>query len=272
MPGQSPLDMTVHCLPGVSVFGIYLYGIFYLKNHIDDCLQALVAIIGPAGTGKSYLFEAVDVYCTQKGFSVTKLATTGVSAYLIEGQTVHSFLRMDVECQSYLEPGMIEYDKVLNSDVIIIDEFSMLELKVLLAVEKELRKIAVGENHRKLFGGRHVILAGDPCQLPAIEKDIFGSSLWYKFDILLLKDVMRQKDHQLLSVLNDVRYGHISDASEKILQSRMISQADVAKLDPTDPDCTIVVSTRKERDHWNIIHQIFTHLRPAHRTHSGEKQ
>jgi len=211
----------------------------------------LAAIVGQAGTGKSYLIQALEQHTSQHKIVLKKLATTGVAAYLIKGQTIHSFLKMDIECHSFLEPGLMEYQAVLDSQMIIIDEFGMLEMKVFLALDKLLRKIAIGKNHAKPFGGRHVILTGDPCQLPAIEKDIFGSYLWEKFEVMVLKDVHRQKDPRLMQILNEVRFGYISEPSEELLKSRIISDNDIQKLDPHDT--TIIVSTRDERDKWNGI-------------------
>ena len=42
----------------------------------------------------------------------------------------------------------------------------------------------------KPWGGRHVILLGDPAQLPAVgQRDIYGTTLWAKFSVLVLREV-----------------------------------------------------------------------------------
>ena len=44
-------------------------------------------------------------------------------------------------------------------------------------------------------GGRHVILLGDPAQLPAVSRrDIFGTRLWQNFAIIELREVKRATD------------------------------------------------------------------------------
>ena len=50
------------------------------------------AIVGPAGTGKSYLLTGLIGLAKSKGLVVSKLAPSGVAAHLIGGTTVHNFL------------------------------------------------------------------------------------------------------------------------------------------------------------------------------------
>ena len=53
--------------------------------------QVFAAIVGPAGTGKSYLLNGLIELAKSKGLVVTKLAPSGVAAHLIGGTTVHNF-------------------------------------------------------------------------------------------------------------------------------------------------------------------------------------
>ena len=64
------------------------------------------------------------------------------------------------------------------------------------------------------WAGRHVIMLGDPAQLPAVsQKDIFDSKLWFKFSILLLREVKRATDPVLCNVLGKIRMG---DCDEEV--------------------------------------------------------
>lgn len=60
------------------------------------------------GSGKGVqqaLKAIVELMKQVANVPVTKLATTGVSAVVVRGTTVHSFFRMDINCHSYLEKG-----------------------------------------------------------------------------------------------------------------------------------------------------------------------
>ena len=147
-----------------------------------------------------------------------KLATTGVATHLIGGDTLHHYFQMDIHCKSRLECRTIEYDIISNTDVLVIDEFSVLEMRPFLTSDKILREIACAANQQHMpFGGKHIILMGDPAQLPAIEQDIFDTHLWRKFDIVMLKDVKRQDDESFQSILSTIRMGEINDDINSIL-------------------------------------------------------
>ena len=65
---------------------------------------------------------------------------------------------------------------------------------------------------RKPWGGRHVILIGDPAQLPPVHrKDFFSTRLWAQFSVLLLKEVKRASDPLLCSVLAKLRVGQCDE-------------------------------------------------------------
>ena len=66
------------------------------------------------------------------GFKYTgrQMATTGVAAEVVSGTTVHNFLRMDINCQWFLENGTLDHKIVRDTTVLIVDEFSVLENNV----------------------------------------------------------------------------------------------------------------------------------------------
>lgn len=65
-------------------------------------------------------FRTVD--CTFK-----ILATTGTAAHIIRGQTIHSALDLNDKLQTNIALGDVEAYMIRALDVIMIDEFSMLE-------------------------------------------------------------------------------------------------------------------------------------------------
>lgn len=227
----------------------------YITNSLSSGKQVLTAIIGEAGTGKSYLLKGIVEHAvTVLHLSARKLATTGVAAHLIGGETLHHFFQMDIHCKSRLEIGTFEYELISNADVIVVDEFSLLEMRPFLTIDKILRDLAVSANKQHMpFGGKHIILMGDPAQLPAIEQDIFDTHLWRRFDIVMLKDVKRQEDVAFQSILSTVRMGETTDDVNSILKSRVLHNIDISHINIEDDGGAIICSLRKERDVWNKL-------------------
>ena len=68
----------------------------WIENEFNENKQVFAAIIGPAGTGKSYLLTGLIELAKSKGLVVSKLAPSGVAAHLIGGTTIHNFFSLDV--------------------------------------------------------------------------------------------------------------------------------------------------------------------------------
>ena len=61
-----------------------------------------------------------------KQLVVGLLAPSGAAATLIGGTTVHNMFSLDIECNCSLEEGTVQVAKLRKTDVLVIDEFSML--------------------------------------------------------------------------------------------------------------------------------------------------
>ena len=206
--------------------------------------QIQAAIIGPAGTGKSYLLSALIQLMRSRGHVVAKLAPSGVAAHLIGGTTVHNLFSLDIECNSKLENGTTQVAILRRTDVLVIDEFSMLDFFLFRTVEGLCRKFARRHSSSRAWGGRHILLLGDPAQLPAVSRlDIFGTTLWRQFSVLILREVKRAIEPVLSSILSKVRMGICDEEVDYTLRSCMREQ----NWDTLDLDKTVVIcSTRDE--------------------------
>ena len=123
----------------------------YIARSLSGGNQVLAAIIGEAGTGKSYLLKGIVEHAVSElHLRTRKLATTGVAAFLIGGETIHHFFQMDIHCKSRLETGTVEYDIISNTDIIVIDEFSLLEMRPFLTMDKILRSMAPTANQQHM--------------------------------------------------------------------------------------------------------------------------
>lgn len=161
--------------------------------------------MGTAGTGKSYLIKALQQSLTT---SLLTTATTGVAAFNINGQTIHSLLKLPIsESQKKeLSGGSLGelQDKLKGKHTIIIDEISMCKQEEFAWIEKRLRQIS---GKSTLFGEFNVICVGDFAQLPPVRSvpiyqnndekhnshSPHGYLMYTQFqDVVLLQSIKRQ--------------------------------------------------------------------------------
>jgi len=141
-----------------------------------------VVLVGPGGTGKSYLIDTVTMKIQQslgpsqdqesgttrgsRHTLLVKTAFTGVAASNIGGITLHSAL----ECAGRsLLTDMTEATFVrLQRDwrsvkVLVIDEISFVSAANLNTISQRLGRVFPSKSHLT-FGGLHVLMCGDPFQ------------------------------------------------------------------------------------------------------------
>ncbi len=187
--------------------------------------KPLIFITGRAGTGKTTLLKYFAQHTAQ---NVVVLATTGISAINVHGQTVHSFFRL--KPGNLLDMGLLRRlprKTADNFDTLIIDEASMLRADLLDAMDHILR---ISTHNQEPFGGKQVILFGDLFQLPPVEEseqsglfDYFNarypSPYFFEAHVLKelplevfeLKRIFRQHaDRDYAHLLNLIREGKIS--------------------------------------------------------------
>ena len=131
-------------------------------------IEPLCLIInGVAGTGKSYLINAIRNLLQSKS-AVT--ATTGKAAYIIRGVTAHSLLKLPIGSRGNKDltgQSLCRLQESVNNiGYIIFDEYSMLGQVTFGWIDKRCKQ-STGYND-KVFGGKSLILTGDPGQLPPV--------------------------------------------------------------------------------------------------------
>ena len=184
---------------------------------------------GCAGTGKTFTLRTVINALEEGATFVT--AMTGIAASLLPGgTTLHSFAGIghgDGVRELILQKAKsnpVTSKRWKKAKTLIIDEVSMLsqnlfELLDYLGRELRTRKKAP-------FGGLQIICCGDFFQLPPVSKlacnYCFESPVWREVfgdRVFELLDIFRQKDERLITLLNNIRYGEISDSTIRLINT-----------------------------------------------------
>ncbi|XP_065942484.1 uncharacterized protein [Magallana gigas] len=208
--------------------------------------QLQVFITGGAGTGKSHLIKSIYYELSRlfapslanpDDISVLLTAPTGVAAFNIGGATIHSTFAIPGNSALPLEYQPLGDDK-LNTlrtklgqlKLLIIDEISMVDKKLLTYIHGRLRQIKQTGDYTP-FGNVSVLAFGDFFQLPPVKgKPLFIHDCYFdlwndSFKVVTLTEIMRQKeDKQFAELLNrcriKVKKENLSSEDKDLLQSR----------------------------------------------------
>lgn len=186
-----------------------------------------IFLTGKAGSGKTKCLQMfIETYKHSKNMGIT--STTGISALLFGGTTLHSYLGIGLGTQSVdtLLEKIFKFGWLLKRwkslEILIIDEVSMLSPELFDKLEELSRLVRHDE---RPFGGVQLILSGDFCQLPVVKSDkfCFESKKWNKCiqDTIYLTDIIRQTDPEFQECLNNVRLGLTPKKTRILLKSRL---------------------------------------------------
>ncbi len=203
-----------------------------------------IFVTGPAGSGKTHLVNSYIKYLREHEVDTGITASTGIAATHMGGMTIHSWAGIGIaasltqgDLESMFEKSYLakRFERVR---VLIIDEVSMLHHFRFDLVNKVLQAM---KGNAKPFGGVQMVLCGDFFQLPPVSRQgepdtrfIYQSESWKEanFTICYLSEQFRQKDDDtVLSILNEIRRGEVSEGSRELLQSRFNIRT--SKLEPT---------------------------------------
>lgn len=204
-------------------------------------------LTGEAGTGKSHVLRSLFDYLRDHGVAVAKTASTGIAAFNIGGQTIHSWAGMGLaegdahEVLRNVKKNKKAIARMKQTKVLVLDEVSMIRGDLLDKLDIVLKYMR-GSN--RPFGGVQLILTGDFLQLPAIFKRgevktlAFQSRSWREANIqpALLTEIVRQgEDGDFARLLGQIRVGDTSGL--KLLASRVNAPLPDAEIEPTRIFC-----------------------------------
>ena len=186
-----------------------------------------VFLTGSAGTGKTSVIKSyVNDYSMIRKIAVT--STTGTSALLLGGTTLHSYLKIGLGRENVSKlykkitsvKGWVKKWKDLSC--LIVDEISMLD-PILFDKLEQLAKLIRGNS--KPFGGIQLVLSGDFLQLPCVgtDKFCFEASSWNQCvqETYVFTEIIRQSDTEFQTCLNSIRFGILNDHVINTLSPRI---------------------------------------------------
>jgi ATP-dependent DNA helicase PIF1 len=218
--------------------------VFSLNAKQRQCAELIargenVLVTGPAGTGKSYLLQ----YLKTEYPSMPVTGSTGIAALSVGGCTLHSWAGIGIDPSVTAEKIAAKHMERKNSvwfcmktaERLAIDEVSMTDAPLM---DKLSRVLQIVRRSQAPFGGIQLICFGDFLQLPPVGergqpvKFAFESKAWQaaKIHVLVLDQVMRQKDAHFAGILSRVRVGDSSEDVRQVLRPR---------IGASDPDETI---------------------------------
>jgi len=174
---------------------------------------------GPSGTGKTHCIKEIAKKLTETGKTVAITCTTGIACSNFScATTLHRW--------SGIHDGRFSSDDIINlilsnesavervrgTDVLIIDEISMLSRKLF---DQLVSLLAHVRDKTKFLGGIQLIVCGDFYQLPPVPNRryndngefCFYSNHFQKLHRLTLLEVVRQKDQEFVDIIHKVALG-----------------------------------------------------------------
>lgn len=226
-----------------------------------------VLLTGPAGSGKTYVLNQFVKRSRADGKHVSITATTGLAATHLHGNTIHAWsgigILNDIPPKFHENLHKGRRDTIEKTDILIIDEISMLHDYRLDMVDEIARKVRKNDEP---FGGIQVILCGDFFQLPPVSRHgeppsafVVNSAVWQTLDpvVCYLNEQHRQNDDDYLEILSALRAGDVRRRHAERLLARseadLGKHTDVTELHTTNVDVDSINAKRlallKDKEH-----------------------
>ena len=188
-------------------------------------------LTGEPGAGKTHTVNAYVSWLRSHGIEPAITASTGIAATHIGGMTIHAWSGIGV--REFLSANDLDFiaskehvvRRIVKTNVLIIDEISMLSGEVLSMVDEVAREV---RHSSRPFGGMQVVFVGDFFQLPPVSRKgsdasfAFESGAWQKANPLplYLDEQHRQEGGALLRILSSIRLGTCDQSDISHILSR----------------------------------------------------
>ena len=188
----------------------------------------LMFLQASAGTGKTFTIKALIRRLQSLDKKCLICGTTGIAvAQYPGGITLHSLFRLGIDeefagsFRSNIGRGTFQAKCILDADLIIIDEVSMLTLWVANRVSMTLQSISVEDQME--FGGKMILFVGDLLQLPHVVQNfsmpvvsrlITRLPYWLLIRKFQLKQPMRSPHGSWTDFLRSIAQGRTSEVRE----------------------------------------------------------
>lgn len=193
-----------------------------------------IFLTGPAGSGKTFVLNQFIRDARADGKSVAVTASTGLAATHLGGNTIHSWSGIGIADELHKrhvsDMSKSRQDQIINADILIIDEVSMLHDYRLDMVDQIAREV---RGDSAPFGGLQVVLSGDFYQLPPINREdsrqggfVTNSEAWEELDpvVCYLEEQHRQEDDELLEILTALRSNDLRRKHAETLLARKVTR------------------------------------------------
>lgn len=169
------------------------YATLQKKAMIDALEKGVMILTGGPGTGKTTVIRALIKIFDNMGMETALAAPTGRAAKRmseatqVEAKTIHRLLEMEFNNDTHPKFARDE-NNLLEEDVLIIDEASMIDIILMSSLLKAIKP------------GARLILIGDSQQLPSVGAgnvlhDIIDSN---KFKTVCLTEIFRQSEQSMI--------------------------------------------------------------------------
>jgi len=194
-----------------------------------------VFFTGAAGCGKSFILRILKEVLTKLGLgnTIQFCAPTGIAACNIGGLTIHSWAGVGLANKpietlaAEVSRSRAVVNRWVNTSILVIDEISMLSAEMFDMLSVIGSRVRLNDEP---FGGIQLVLCGDFYQLPPIglgkdKRFCFESATWKKMlgtnSMIILDKIFRQQEGSFLSILNEIRCGHVSSCARQILSDKV---------------------------------------------------